>query len=55
MIYEKQTGIPKFQSDEYHGKKKNYVVLIPIINEGERIEKEIGKKDLIIHRIICIS
>ncbi len=43
MIYEKQTGIPKFQSDEYHGKKKNYVVLIPIINEGERIEKELEK------------
>ena len=37
MIYEKQPGVPKFECFEYEKRKKHYVVLIPIINEGERI------------------
>lgn len=41
MIYEKQKGVPKFECTEYAGKTKDYVVLIPIINEGERIHKEL--------------
>jgi len=43
MIYERQPGIPKFMSTEYHAKKSEYVVLIPIINEGERIIKELQR------------
>ena len=35
MIYEKQEGVPKFECTEYEGKNKDFVVLIPIINEGE--------------------
>lgn len=43
MIYEKQTGVPRFQCTEYKEKTKDYVVLIPIINEGERIIKELRR------------
>lgn len=43
MIYEKQEGVPKFECIEYNGKTKNYVVLIPIINEGDRIVKELRR------------
>ena len=43
MIYEKQQGVPKFEAIEYKEKTKNYVVLIPIINEGERIHKELQR------------
>ena len=41
MIYEKQNGVPEFECTEYDGKTKEYVVLIPIINEGDRIRKEL--------------
>lgn len=41
MVYEKQIGVPRFESAEYREKTKNYVVLIPIINEGDRIIKEL--------------
>lgn len=43
MIYEKQYGIPKFQCMEYCQKTKDYVLLIPIINEGERIKRELQR------------
>ena len=43
MIYEKQAGVPKFECFEYETKTKDYVVLIPIINEGERIIKELKR------------
>lgn len=43
MIYEKQPGVPKFECMEYDDKIKDYVVLIPIINEGERIIKELER------------
>ncbi|MBR4725210.1 MAG: glycosyltransferase family 2 protein [Lachnospiraceae bacterium] len=41
MNYEKQNGVPSFESTEYSGKTKDYVLLIPIINEGDRIRKEL--------------
>ena len=41
MIYKKQEGVPKFECIEYDPKTKDYVVLIPIINEGDRIVKEL--------------
>ncbi len=43
MVYEKQTGVPKFECMEYKDKSRNYVVMIPIINEGERIMKELKR------------
>lgn len=53
MIYEKQLGVPKFECTEYEKKKKNYAILIPIINEGERIEKELLRA--VKHRIFDIA
>lgn len=41
MLYEKQKGVPRFECIEYAEKKRDYVVLIPIINEGKRIHKEL--------------
>lgn len=43
MIYEKQNGVPKFECHEYQGKSKDYVILIPIINEGNRIINELKR------------
>lgn len=43
MIYEKQKGVPKFECNEYLCKIKEYAVLIPIINEGTRIKKELER------------
>lgn len=43
MLYEKRDGVPKFECTEYEEKRKDYVVLIPIINEGERIIKELKR------------
>lgn len=43
MIYEKQKGVPAFSCEEYADRQKDYVVLIPIINEGERIHKELHR------------
>ncbi len=43
MLYEKQTGIPAFKADEYRPKSQEYVLLIPIINEGTRIHKELKR------------
>lgn len=34
-------GVPKFECVEYKVRAKDYVVLIPIINEGDRILKEL--------------
>ena len=41
MEFERKPGVPKFSCDEYAGKTKDYVVLIPIINEGTRIHDEL--------------
>ncbi|SEQ35890.1 glycosyltransferase family 2 protein [Butyrivibrio sp. TB] len=41
MIYERKSGVPKFECTEYNSKTKDYAVLIPIINEGDRIHKEL--------------
>lgn len=43
MVYERQDGVPKFKCDEYFEKVNDYVVLIPIINEGERFHKELRR------------
>lgn len=41
MIYGGRIGVPAFEYYEYEGKTKDYVALIPVINEGERILKEL--------------
>lgn len=43
MIYQRQSGVPAFECKEFHEKTKEYVVLIPIINEGDRIIKELRR------------
>ena len=43
MIYEKQPGVPRFECTEYAEKTRDYAVLIPIINEGSRIHKELKR------------
>lgn len=45
VMYEKQQGVPKFECTEYEGKSNNYVVLIPIINESDRILKELQRAE----------
>ncbi|MGB4438672.1 MAG: glycosyltransferase family 2 protein [Sedimentibacter sp.] len=58
MIYEGIGGVPKFECSEYKQKQTKYCVCIPIINEGERIIKELerAKKfgiDKLVDIIIC--
>lgn len=36
-----RAGVPAFECSEYADKTSDYVVLIPIINEGERILEEL--------------
>ena len=43
MIFDRQQGVPAFECTEYREKSKDYVVLIPIINEGDRIIKELKR------------
>lgn len=43
MVFEKIPGVPKFECAEYQDKKRDYVLLIPIINEGQRIVRELQK------------
>ena len=42
-LYERQNGVPQFLCEEYHDRTKDYVLLIPIINEGNRIIKELER------------
>ena len=43
MLYERRPGVPGFECTEYQEKTKAYAVLIPIINEGERIRRELER------------
>lgn len=43
MVFERREGVPRFLCTEYEEKKKDYGVLIPVINEGERIHKELER------------
>ena len=58
MIYKGIEGVPAFECNEYDNKKTKYCVCIPIINEGERIIKELERAkefgiDKIVDIIIC--
>ncbi len=41
--YDKQEGVPAFDEAVYEEKNKDYALLIPIINEGDRIIKELQR------------
>lgn len=43
MDYKDIDGVPNFKAKEYQKKKNDYCLCIPIINEGERIKKELEK------------
>lgn len=43
MDYNNILGVPDFVSEEFSEKQNKYCVLIPIINEGKRIEAELEK------------
>lgn len=43
MEYKNIDGVPNFVCKEYEKKKNKYCLCIPIINEGERIKKELER------------
>lgn len=43
MHYNNIDGVPEFEAIEYSDKKSDYCVLIPILNEGSRIAKELER------------
>ena len=40
-IYKNIQGVPQFQFEEFYPKSTRYCILIPVINEGERIQNEL--------------
>ena len=43
MIYERQPGVPKFECNCFKEKQSEYALLIPVINEGDRIIAELTR------------
>ena len=43
VVYEKREGVPRFEAEEYMPRRRDYVVLVPVINEGERLHKELKR------------
>lgn len=43
MQYTNISGVPDFTCSEYNSKQHDYAVLIPIINEGSRIQEELKR------------
>ncbi len=43
MVYKKQEGVPRFEAVEYAPRNTDYVVLIPVIDEGERLHRELRR------------
>ncbi len=43
MFYQDIAGVPDFECEEFASRKKDYVVLVPIINEGNRILNELKR------------
>ena len=43
MIQEKQAGVPRFEYTEFAPRSSYYCVLIPVINEGQRIARELQR------------
>jgi dolichol-phosphate mannosyltransferase len=58
LIYENNRGVPRFECEEFAPKSTKYCLLIPVINEGERIRKElesarINGVDQLCNLVIC--
>lgn len=58
MKFEGIDGVPKFECIEYDVRRNKYCLCIPIINEGERIKKELERAakhniDNLVDIIIC--
>lgn len=58
MVYKDVPGVPRFQVEEFQKKNTEYCVCIPIINEGERIKRELERAkavqiNTIVDIIIC--
>lgn len=47
MIYKEVPGVPRFQVEEFQKKNSEYCVCIPIINEGERIKRELERAKMV--------
>lgn len=43
MRYENIQGVPKFDCDEFETRRTKYCLLIPVINEGDRIKAELER------------
>lgn len=43
ITYKDIDGVPDFECEEYADKRKKYCLLIPIINEGDRIKAELNR------------
>lgn len=43
MIYERQPGVPEYESFEIAPRRTRYCVLIPVINEGARLLRELDR------------
>ena len=41
--FEGVSGVPRFSAEEFAGKSSKYCILIPILNEHGRIEKELER------------
>lgn len=55
MIYNNIQGVPDFECQEYEEKRTKYCICIPVVNEGERIKKELETaKNANIHRVADI-
>ena len=55
MQHKKKNGVPKYESFEFTKKNNKYALLIPIINEGEKIIKELTKaKENDVHKYVDI-
>lgn len=58
MIYENIPGVPRFECEQYATKQTKFCLLIPVINEGERILNELKRAqkhgiDRIIDILLC--
>ena len=55
MIANKKNGVPKYEFFEFQKKRNKYALLIPIINEGNKIIKELTKaKQNDVHKFVDI-
>ncbi len=43
MLFKRREGIPQFECNEYRDRSSDYCILIPIINEGDRIIRELKR------------